>query len=141
MISLLNKHCADLFEILSWGNIQDTNESLKNFVSFLDHKKISLYAILEKFPETEDFELSDFKSSKEKFETWLTLFQWKFEDIFLYQAEDLAEIYENIYFINKAFEKLKTNNNYNILWEILFELYEHLLPHHMIPYLEKTLKK
>lgn len=141
MIYTLKQYCTKLLNTLSSGDIKNTTEQIKKFSDFLEKNKNSFYYFLEKLKEKEDFELSDFKSSKEKFETWLTLFQWKFEDIFLYQAEDLAEIYENIYFINKAFEKLKTNNNYNILWEILFELYEHLLPHHMIPYLEKTLKK
>lgn len=116
--------------IESW-NLDNLYNSLDNFKKFFISNKKIFYHRLTLLTDNSEI-IYKKQKFKKYFKMGLLFFEWKFNDIYLYQNEDIAEIYENlnyIIFLLKLFKK--HNNNYDIFFEILFEIYNHLLLTHI----------
>lgn len=82
------------------------------------------------FEDWEDVSLD----KKDYFIQWLELSRWNFKDD-NYTCENIAELYETFKAID---DLLSQNDNYSdeLFREIVFELYEHTLPNHLLPLLD-----
>lgn len=139
MQEIIYKELSKIKEIIENGNINILTVWIKNFELFLIQNKNNFYIYLNSLQNKEELTFSK-EIFKDYYEKWLSIYQWKFDDIYLYQAEDIAEIYENINYLLSLIKQFKNNNNYNIFFEILFELYNHILLIH-INNLKNTLWK
>lgn len=140
MQEIIYQELVKMKENIKNGDIVKLIIYINNFETFLNKNKDNFYNYLNWLKDQEEFVFSK-DNFKKYHEEWLFIYQWKFEDIYLYQAEDIAEIYESINYLLFLINEFKKNSdNYNIFFEILFELYNHILLIH-INNLKNTLWK
>lgn len=140
MQEIIYQELVKMKENITNGDIDKLIIYINNFETFLNKNKDNFYNYLNWLKNQEEFVFSK-DNFKKYYEEWLFIYQWKFENIYLYQAEDIAEIYESINYLLFLINEFKKNSdNYNIFFEILFELYNHILLIH-INNLKNTLWK
>jgi len=140
MQEIIYQELVKMKENITNGDIVKLIIYINNFETFLNKNKDNFYNYLNWLKNQEEFVFSK-DNFKKYYEEWLFIYQWKFENIYLYQEEDIAEIYESINYLLFLINEFKKNSdNYNIFFEILFELYNHILLIH-INNLKNTLWK
>ena len=126
MLNKLEKKVNYLIEIIEWGNTQDLQLWLVDFANFLNTNQTLFDDYLNwlKIDVGKDYDIPESNSYKIH-----NLYLDKFDDVYKYQALHTSEIYEWLVKISFLFSSHK--NEDDAKYEILFELYKHLLPNHI----------
>ena len=138
MIKKLEEKICKIIKIIENGDLSIEQE-LKQLELFLLSNKKSLYDYLNSL-EFDDWDEKIYdklsKNQHEYFMKWMNYYIDAY-DIESLKSSHIAETYEWLLYCVDVFKwKDWKQHSYDSLHEILFELYEHLLPHHIVIFFE-----
>jgi hypothetical protein len=137
MIHQIHSQILNLKKIIESWDIKRLKKQFLDFKQFLDNNKDNYYSYLDTLNKSKEFNLDKVRNIEE-FSKIFSLYMWRFEPLYNYEEAHIADIYEWLSYILDLFDYFKKSpDNYNIFWEIYFELYEHLLPNHINELLKK----
>lgn len=112
-------------------NLQNFYNHLASFEKFFTKHKDEFYKYLWNLNNNS---IVNYDTEKfiDYFHIWLGFFEWKFWNIYLYQNEDIAEIYQSLNYLGYLITEFQEqSDSYDLFHNILFEIYNHVLDVHV----------